>query len=751
MTNTAPALKWTTVSAGHYTSGPFTIRRDAAASTDNRWSLRRDGKVISAHRLLNSAKSRAAQVDALPTPTNRPTPVEAITAHMIELREWPTASQVVRRGADLDELHHAEARGDVERYMPYGSVAVFRVPAPEPGRPLAVDDVVTVTPHREGRQYDVIALDEIDGVLVRVAPRNPRDVEDAPRWVSAEYTRRVPAALIERVEDDDQADEPTEVRPGPIDRTAILSTRVDSLLHSGAQPSPTRPAVIGSICTDTEPHVRHIIVGTFNEGCPGIPAEDDEQPVAASIEVVPSGKLDGAGLSVAVCSRGDYRSAPATEPQVRKSGEAHLRAVHGAPGGAVRCVEAVAGTGATVHVVLDAAGLVIDGHDVDGCTTPPAPSIADMLRPAMPAQYREYLTLTLRPYGFTVPDGPVNDDPEAFLLHEPTGLALAVHERAVRVSYRALHAGEGDGDLGTAWLDLAYGTSFETVADVVAGLVQKLVERAHLDHHADVADKLRALAEGNTTQGCLMIYPGELTALADRLAPTDTECRAAGYARRATAVLFAVLTSMFDLGQRGGHVEPTALIGLAMNAAEAINAPNPTADDLVEHLTRDRSKTSAAIVADGSADTLVDTLVGAGWQVAPDHEYVAGKRVRYLTPPAATAAGVHPPAEAPPAGRLCTLHGADCRSVQNGRPCSGMTDDREQPNADGEPQPALFDVGPAERPLTPEQVATAECGVSFQTTSRFGHTYYCARPPHGDDAFGHSVLRYPYGTSADDA
>lgn len=34
--------------------------------------------------------------------------------------------------------------------------------------------------------------------------------------------------------------------------------------------SSARRPIIGSICTITEPHGRHIIVGTFNEGCSGM-------------------------------------------------------------------------------------------------------------------------------------------------------------------------------------------------------------------------------------------------------------------------------------------------------------------------------------------------------------------------------------------------------------------------------------------------------------------------------------------------
>jgi len=71
--------------------------------------------------------------------------------------------------------------------------------------------------------------------------------------------------------------------------------------------------------------------------------------------------------------------------------------------------------------------------------------------------------------------------------------------------------------------------------------------------------------------------------------------------------------------------------------------PEPTAEQLVEHIAQN---SDAAIVADESVtpadvDGLVDTLVAFGWQQAGEPEYVAGKRGRYLTPPAAVAAGLH--------------------------------------------------------------------------------------------------------------
>lgn len=41
----------------------------------------------------------------------------------------------------------------------------------------------------------------------------------------------------------------------------------------------------------------------------------------------------------------------------------------------------------------------------------------------------------------------------------------------------------------------------------------------------------------------------------------------------------------------------------------------------------------AAIVVDGSADEVIASLVAAGWGLSERVEYVAGKRIRYVTVP----------------------------------------------------------------------------------------------------------------------
>lgn len=55
-------------------------------------------------------------------------------------------------------------------------------------------------------------------------------------------------------------------------------------------------------------------------------------------------------------------------------------------------------------------------------------------------------------------------------------------------------------------------------------------------------------------------------------------------------------------------------------------------DVLVEHMTQ-CVKPDAALVVDGSADTLIANLLTAGWTWDGNVEVVAGKRIRNLVPP----------------------------------------------------------------------------------------------------------------------
>lgn len=64
----------------------------------------------------------------------------------------------------------------------------------------------------------------------------------------------------------------------------------------------------------------------------------------------------------------------------------------------------------------------------------------------------------------------------------------------------------------------------------------------------------------------------------------------------------------------------------------SVNGELDGPEALVEHLKECR-QVDAAIVQDGNADELVARLIGEGWTYE-GVEYVAGKRVRYLVPPA---------------------------------------------------------------------------------------------------------------------
>jgi hypothetical protein len=845
--------------------------------------------------------------------------VAAVAAFYVAHLGWPSLSQIVQRGADLDAAYRA-IDADAVEHREVGGVRVLMLPVPEPTRPVEVGDVVTVTPDRHGRQFDVIEVFEIDD-MVRVHPRRMMTTDDGPRWLGRTYVQRVPAAIVlpGDADDDDQGDagdgdpQPQPTGPaggyGPIDAAAIRSHRIESLLDSGT-PGPadgrpldtSTPLAQSLVAADHAEALRcteatagtgatvHVVVdgsGLVRDGhdvdqCPAVdkltreytgrtyaealadhaaalgrgdvaraagianalplmrqnagdlgndvasielharaadragrayaellmshaeatrtsnteraamlaeslplirqaaieagadvpaierehgpgPVEptvrarcwhgstvdmrplgwwhrgpgtrcDDPGPLvdelygrtevvvdrpnggtltyyvgqrvtltgssgvfviesfetrggvtpapyavlvgdsvpaaragayvsyllpAPAIEIVERPKLDAGELVAARCTAGDYQSSPMTEARARRAGDAHLLDVHG--------------------------------------IGEPARTVADMLMPAMPAEYRRVLTHLLTPFGFAAPEGidklvPSDANPEAFLVHDPTGIAVGVHDRFVRLSYPAEHAGEGDGDVGEAFVDMAYGTSFETVADLAIGLTQRLMRSTHLDHMRGVADGLRAIADerrqvvnDDKTQIGLIVDRAELHALADQLAGVDTECRAAGYARRATAVLDGIMVKLVELCERGGHVDPELLRSLVLVAAEAMTAPPADVEQLVEHIKRGAD---AAIVADESmtpadVDALVDTLVGAGWQLAGEPEFVLGKRVRYLVPPTAVEAGVAEGGDLPvgalrhqaPEGVpfvMCKLHGADCRSAQNGRPCAGM-------------------------------------------------------------------------------
>lgn len=789
------------------------------------------------------------------------TPAGYVAAFYREHRGWPTLSQVVQLGADLDVVQLAIEAGRLE-HREIADVRMLMLPVPNPQQPIVVDDVVTVAPDRQSRQYDVISVDDIDGELVRVHPRRMLTTEDGPRWVSRSYTMRVPPVLVlpGDADDDDQGDGGTDPQPdgptgcpagpacsgaafpghdahpvpgqqpgaiakcehgfmvegnietcpngcpqqriGVLDVAAraadragrayaeLLASHADAtrtsnteraamladslpLIRQGAieagadvpaierehGPGPVEPTVRarcwhgstvdmrplgwwhqgpGTRCDDPGPLVDELYgrtevvitrpngdTATFAVGqrvtlgagsgvfviesfetrggvtpapyavlvADGVPAARAGAFVeylvpVPEIEIVERPKLDAAGLVAARCTAGDYQSSPMTEARARRAGDAHL----------------------------------LDKHGIGE----PARTVADMLMPAMPDEYRRVLSHLLAPFGFAAPEGidklvPSDANPEAFLVHDPTGIALGVHDRFVRLSYPAEHAGEGDGHIGEAFADLAYGTSFETVADLAIGLTQRLMRETHLGHMRHVADELREIAdqpsEGSAVLAArLVLVPRRrLRDLGDQLAPEGTECAAAAYARRVTAVMHAVMVKLVDLAQRGENVDPDLLRSLVLVAGEAMTAPTPDVEQLVEHLKRGAD---AAIVADetvtpADVDALIDTLVDAGWLPAGDPEYIGGKRLRYLVPPTGVEARIADVVPLPraaerhqaPAGVpfvSCKLHGADCRSAQNGRPCSGMPAPAE-PEGDGllrfedhmigSPEGELVDVG----------------------------------------------------------
>jgi hypothetical protein len=740
------------------------------------------------------------------------TPAGHVAAFYHGHKAWPTLSKIVQLGADLDVVQLAIEAGRLE-HREIGDRRLLMLPVHNPQQPIAVDDVVTVSPDRQSRQFDVIAVDDIDGELVRVHPRRMLSTEDGPRWVSRSYTMRVPPVLVLPGDvDDDQGDGGTDPQPdGPTGCPAGPACSGAAFPGHDAHPVPGQPA--GAIAKCEHGFMVEGNIETCPNGCPqqrigvldastvagraaaragrayaellishaeAIRASDTARAdmLAASLPLIRQGAIEsGADVPAIEREHGPGPVAPTVRARCWHGSTVDMRPLgwwHQGPG--TRCddpgplvdelygrievvidqpnggaltycvgqrvtIGAAAGSGVFVIVSFETRGgvtpapyavLVAEGAPTARAgafvehlvPAPDAPAeqprtIADMLMPAMPGEYRRVLSHLLAPFGFAAPDGidklvPSDANPEAFLVHDPTGIAVGVHDRFVRLSYPAEHAGEGDGDLGEAFVDMAYGTSFETVADLAIGLSQRLMRVAHLNHMHDIADRLREIAEQPTEGSAVLdarlalVRRVELQRLAADLAGVNTECAAAGYARRATAVLTGVMVKLVELGERGGHVDPELLRSLALVAAEAMTAPPADVEQLVEHI---KKGADAAIVADetltpADVDALVDTLVGAGWQLAGEPEFVLGKRVRYLVPP--TADGALPPAarrHQAPAGVpfvSCKLHGADCRSAQNGRPCSGMPAPavpegdgllRFEDHMIGSPEGELVDVG----------------------------------------------------------
>lgn len=56
------------------------------------------------------------------------------------------------------------------------------------------------------------------------------------------------------------------------------------------------------------------------------------------------------------------------------------------------------------------------------------------------------------------------------------------------------------------------------------------------------------------------------------------------------------------------------------------------ADVVAEHLVT-CTDANAAVVVDGSADDVIAQMTAAGWTLSERIDQVAGKRIRFLTPP----------------------------------------------------------------------------------------------------------------------
>lgn len=67
-------------------------------------------------------------------------------------------------------------------------------------------------------------------------------------------------------------------------------------------------------------------------------------------------------------------------------------------------------------------------------------------------------------------------------------------------------------------------------------------------------------------------------------------------------------------------------------AALSKGRPVTGADAVAEHLSQ-CTDAQAAIVVDGSADEVIAGLMAAGWTAYERTDYVAGKRIRFLSPP----------------------------------------------------------------------------------------------------------------------
>lgn len=485
--------------------------------------------------------------------------VGKLSPNVARMHPWAHSVQVIDAGL-VDYAINTQA---VQRHQA-GNVTYLSLP------PLRENtDVVTVTPRRDGRQFDVI---EVAGTgvetMVRVSPRNPLHLDDGLRWVSRTYVRTVAAEDVEPYADDDQAEQADALR-------AILPVATSQpeqvrrwLTRHGVDPArPTNSEVRAAIDADhaeaatglTEAADRLISQHAAATGLAFDAAEADLRARAEALDPDISGPLavtvtlngqdveftrnqyvtigtspglwriarftTRGGVTPAMYAlltsvddehvktgayvrylRADRPSARQPDVAARAAGraaEAYRRLLmdYRAATQAGNTDRALALSDALRLVRENAVELAVDVEAIDRQAG--AGTFADLLMPAMPEQYRSALTHLLAAYGFAAPvdiDAKIGDDanPRPFLMHDPTGLAIGVHDKHVRLSYPAVHAGEGDGDIGTAWFDLAYGTSFETVADVAVGLSQRLTPA----EPAVAVYRLRAPYVGHGADGC---------------------------------------------------------------------------------------------------------------------------------------------------------------------------------------------------------------------------------------------------------
>lgn len=501
--------------------------------------------------------------------------VAKISPAVARMHPWAHSVQVIDAGL----VDYAVTTQAVQR-REAGTVTYLSLPQ------LRQNDPVTVTPKREGRQFDVV---EVAGTgvetMVRVSPRKPLHLDDGLRWVSRTYVRHVAAKDVEPYADDEPTTldaEALAAATAQIEQIRAWCTR-HRLDESSAADADIRTAIdldhaaavivdrharlTGQSAADAERDLRARAEALDSETGPEqVTVDVNGKPVTFTLrEYVTVGANPSLWRITRFTTRGGVT--PAAYALLSSVDDEHVRTgayvcdlrpeqarptdgglLARAAGRAAAAYRVLltehttavkAGNTARAAVLADALPLIrqnavdlgIDVAEIERQVS--SPTIADMLLPAMPEQYRSALTHLLAPHGFaahTGVDAMVSSDanPDPFLIHDKTGLEIGVHHRHVRISYPAVHAGEGDGDIGTAWFDLAYGTSFETVADIAVGVTRRLMSSRKTTSSSrdtgpavDVARALRSMARTIETNVGKVVEtnPDALRELADKLDP----------------------------------------------------------------------------------------------------------------------------------------------------------------------------------------------------------------------------------------